>query len=126
MTKASKYLYTATRERSFFKEIKILLPATWSRDPRYVTATSENLAFADVIITDPIRGKRSLPQARSYDGCGKQGVHVLLSKEFLTIPRAEPYFNDPGMLPRACTKLHVYNFFFIILKLFVIYQNHIL
>ncbi|XP_060596289.1 calcium-activated chloride channel regulator 1-like isoform X2 [Ruditapes philippinarum] len=96
MTKASKYLYTATRERAFFKEIKILLPATWSRDPRYVTATSENLAFADVIITDPIRGKRSLPQARSYDGCGKQGVHVLLSKEFLTIPRAEPYFNDPA------------------------------
>ena len=97
MTKASKYLYTATRERAFFKQIKILLPSTWSNDERYSVPTSENLAFADVIITDPIRGKRSLPQTRSYDGCGKQGVHVLLSKEFLTIPRVEPYFNDPGV-----------------------------
>lgn len=98
MTKASKYLYTATRQRAFFKEIKILLPSSWSNDALYAVPTTENLAFADVILTDPIRGKRSLPLTRSYDGCGKQGVHVLLTKEFLTMPRIEPYFNDPGKL----------------------------
>ncbi|XP_060596290.1 calcium-activated chloride channel regulator 4-like isoform X1 [Ruditapes philippinarum] len=96
MTKASKILYVATKQRAFLKEIKILLPSTWSNDGSYQTPTSENLAFADVIITDPIRGKRSIPQTRSYDGCGKQGVHVLLTKEFLTTPRADPYLNNPA------------------------------
>ena len=42
------------------------------------------------------RGKRSLPQTRSYSGCGKQGVHVLLTKEFLTDDTVEPYTNNSG------------------------------
>lgn len=96
MTKASQYLYKATRQRAYFKEIKILLPSSWSSDPTYQTPTTETLSMADVIVTDPIRGKRSVPVTRSYDGCGKQGIHVLLTKEFLTLPRVEPYFNDPG------------------------------
>ena len=97
MTKASKILYVATKQRAYLKEIKILLPSSWSNDASYQTPTSENIAFADVIITDPARGKRSIPQTRSYDGCGKQGVHVLLTKEFLTTPRADPYLANPGI-----------------------------
>ncbi|XP_053377120.1 calcium-activated chloride channel regulator 1-like [Mercenaria mercenaria] len=96
MTKASKILHVATEQRAYFKEIKILLPSTWSNDASYQTPTTENLAFADVIVTDPIKGKRSLPQTRSYDGCGKQGIHVLLTKEFLTVPRKDPYFGNPA------------------------------
>lgn len=99
MTKASKILHKATKQRAYFEEIKILLPSTWSADNSYRNPTKENLPFADVIITDPIRGKRSLPQTRSYDGCGKQGIHVLLTKEFLTIPREEPFFGNPGRYP---------------------------
>ncbi|XP_052780593.1 calcium-activated chloride channel regulator 1-like [Mya arenaria] len=94
MTKASKYIYKATRERAYFKEITILLPNTWSSHASYGQATSETIQLADVIITDPIRGKRSFPQARSYEGCGKQGVHVLLTKEFFDNPSYEPYRND--------------------------------
>ncbi|XP_052781793.1 LOW QUALITY PROTEIN: calcium-activated chloride channel regulator 1-like [Mya arenaria] len=94
MTEASKYIYKATRQQAYFKEITILLPNTWSSHASYGQATSETIQLADVIITDPIRGKRSLPQARSYEGCGKQGVHVLLTKEFFDNPSYEPYRNN--------------------------------
>ncbi|KAL4226206.1 hypothetical protein ACF0H5_014192 [Mactra antiquata] len=96
LTQTSKILYKATRRRAYFKEIKILVPSTWSDDPLYQAATSETISFADVILTNPIRGKRSLPQTRSYEGCGKQGIHILLTKDFVDEPRVDPYFNNPA------------------------------
>ncbi|XP_052284619.1 calcium-activated chloride channel regulator 1-like isoform X2 [Dreissena polymorpha] len=94
LEEASKYLYKATRQRAYFKEIKILLPSTWTPHAAYDHVTSETLNMADIVITDPIRGKRSLPQTRSYEGCGRQGVHVLITKDFLTNPTIDPYTNN--------------------------------
>ena len=96
MTKASNYLFKATHSRAYFNGITILLPHTWSHDPSYGAVTSETVNMADVIITSTVRKKRSLPQARSYRGCGKQGVHILLPVKFLTSPRPEPFYADPG------------------------------
>ena len=96
LSQASVLLYKATRKRAYFKEITILVPSTWSDQPSYSVLTSETINQADVIVTDPIRRKRSLPEARSYEGCGKQGVHVLLTKDFLASPDVEPYNNEPG------------------------------
>ncbi|KAL3851882.1 hypothetical protein ACJMK2_015581 [Sinanodonta woodiana] len=90
---ASKVLYNATRKRAYFKEITILLPSSWTTISASA-ATTETLQFADFIISD-LSSTRHLPQARSYRGCGRQGIHVLLNKEFLTNTRVQPYYTKP-------------------------------
>ena len=52
--------------------------------------------YARGFISYVYRRRRSLPQSRSYSGCGKQGVHVLLTKEFLTDDSVDPYTNNSG------------------------------
>ncbi|KAK3581283.1 hypothetical protein CHS0354_033016 [Potamilus streckersoni] len=94
LSEASKVLYTATRKRAYFKEITILLPSSWTTI-NASAATTETLQFADVIVSDISTSLRHLPQARSYRGCGQQGIHVLLTKEFLTNTRVQPYYAKP-------------------------------
>ena len=55
MTQASEYLFKATRQRAYFREINILLPASWSDDASYGSPTKESLQLADVVITNPTR-----------------------------------------------------------------------
>ncbi|KAL8558268.1 hypothetical protein ACOMHN_053653 [Nucella lapillus] len=54
-TKASAFLYVATNHRAVFRDVTILVPASWSNPSNaYSQATSQILNNADVIFTKPI------------------------------------------------------------------------
>ncbi|XP_060080291.1 calcium-activated chloride channel regulator 3A-1-like, partial [Ylistrum balloti] len=93
-TRASKILYIATRQRAYFKDIKILVPSTWPDDPSYQSASVDQTVYkSDVIITSSSIKKRSIPQTRTYGGCGSQGIHIQLNTDFLFKDRYPPYWS---------------------------------
>lgn len=98
-TQASKVLYNATRQRAFFKDITILVPHTWPDDPSYQSASVDQTLYkSDIIITsaNPSVRMRSVPQTRSYGGCGNQGIHIQLTTDFLFKSAYPPYSRSPG------------------------------
>lgn len=93
-TKASKVLYIATRNRAYFKDIKILVPPTWPDDPSYQSAAVDQTLYkSDIIITSSVVNKRSLPQTRTYGGCGNPGIHIQFNTDFLFKDRYPPYYS---------------------------------
>ncbi|KAL3851881.1 hypothetical protein ACJMK2_015580 [Sinanodonta woodiana] len=91
LNESSKVLYNATKKQAHFRDITILLPASW-KTVTATSATTETLQFADVIVSDASTRDLHLPRARSYRGCGQQGIHVLLPTQFLNNPQEEPYY----------------------------------
>ena len=50
MTEASKELYIATRNRAYYKQVKILLPQTWTSTPFDQPLSGEFYEAAEVSI----------------------------------------------------------------------------
>ena len=54
-TAASSYLYTATKNRAYFKDITILVPQTWPHRDQYGDAVTETFKTADIQIEPATR-----------------------------------------------------------------------
>lgn len=78
LTKASKVLYTATRNRAYFQKIFFLLPNTWTNRPEYKPSTSVTISGADIIFSAPRSTRRNFSHTRMSAGCGHQGLHTQL------------------------------------------------
>ncbi|XP_028667228.2 calcium-activated chloride channel regulator 1-like [Erpetoichthys calabaricus] len=84
LKEASNYLYVATRFRVFFKEVKILLPDTWTPKPDlYKKATTETYSQANVIIAGLKSTKGDEPYTLQYGGCGKEGRYTHFTPNYL-------------------------------------------
>ena len=95
-TEGSKYLYEATRNRAYFKEVTILVPKTWSSKPEYELPGGITFDNADVIVAPPNPRRAPLQYTKQYEGCGKQGVHIHFMDAFLTDPNTELYYGPLG------------------------------
>lgn len=101
---ASTYLYQATRQRAFFRNVTILLPQTWSNNFSTVSPENSTYEAADVIVTplDPDLANRSTvpppPFCKHFEGCGKQAAFIHFSSEFLTRNITRDYYGDIGRL----------------------------
>ncbi len=83
ITKASAFMYTATRKRAYFKEVTLLVPESWTG--KYEAATSEVYTNADVVIEKANNRYGDNPYSRTYSGCGKAGIRVYLTEGFMTM-----------------------------------------
>ncbi|XP_051789014.1 calcium-activated chloride channel regulator 1-like isoform X1 [Erpetoichthys calabaricus] len=84
LKEASNYLYVATKFRVFFKDVKILLPDTWTTKPDlYRKATTETYSRANVIIAGQKNSKGDEPYTLQYEGCGKEGRYIHFTPNFL-------------------------------------------
>ncbi|XP_041373494.1 calcium-activated chloride channel regulator 1-like [Gigantopelta aegis] len=95
-TEASSYMYTGTRKRAFFKDIKILIPSTWTDDPAYSSPTSQIYTNADVVVTGMTPRYRDRPYSRTFSGCGQQGIRIHLTPKFLTSPSSRHVYGPAG------------------------------
>lgn len=101
---ASTYLYQATRQRAFFRNVTVLLPQTWSNNFSTVSPENSTYEAADVIVTpvDPDLANRSTvpppPFCKHFEGCGKQAAFIHFSSEFLTRNITRDYYGDIGRL----------------------------
>uniref|UniRef100_A0A452R8T2 Calcium-activated chloride channel regulator 2 n=1 Tax=Ursus americanus TaxID=9643 RepID=A0A452R8T2_URSAM len=82
ITEASFYLFNATKRRVFFRNTKILIPATW-RANNYSKVKQELYEKANVIVTDWYGAHGDDPYTLQYRGCGKEGKYIHFTSNFL-------------------------------------------
>ncbi|XP_016076132.1 PREDICTED: calcium-activated chloride channel regulator 2 [Miniopterus natalensis] len=82
MTEASFYLFNATKRRVSFRNIKILIPATWKAN-NYSKVKQESYEKANVIVTDWHGAHGGDPYTLQHRGCGKEGKHIYFTPDFL-------------------------------------------
>ncbi|XP_069334261.1 calcium-activated chloride channel regulator 2 [Eulemur rufifrons] len=82
ITDASFYLFNATKRRVFFRNIKILIPATWKAN-NYSKVKQESYEKANVIVTDWYGAHGDDPYTLQYSGCGKEGKYIHFTPNFL-------------------------------------------
>ncbi|XP_077627160.1 calcium-activated chloride channel regulator 2 [Crocuta crocuta] len=82
ITEASFYLFNATKRRVFFRNIKILIPATWKSN-NYSKVKQELYEKANVIVTDWYGAHGDDPYTLQYRGCGKEGKYIQFTSNFL-------------------------------------------
>ncbi|KAH0618444.1 hypothetical protein JD844_017652 [Phrynosoma platyrhinos] len=81
---ASSYLFNATKQRFYFKTIKVVIPVTWTAKSEYQRATKESYEKADVIVADPFLKYGDEPYTLQYGGCGQPGRYIHFTPNFLT------------------------------------------
>uniref|UniRef100_A0A8C4Q5W5 Chloride channel accessory 1 n=1 Tax=Eptatretus burgeri TaxID=7764 RepID=A0A8C4Q5W5_EPTBU len=87
LTEASDYLYKATRQRAFFRNISILVPPTWI-NTRTQRMTFETFEKAEIRIDDSPGNPNACPYTMNYAMCGRRGKYIHLTSDFLMISSA--------------------------------------
>ncbi|KAJ8031577.1 Calcium-activated chloride channel regulator 4A [Holothuria leucospilota] len=86
-TDFSDYLYEVSRQRTYLKEVRILIPTTWAEDPNYESAVSERFEESDIRIDFPPEEgnlpNKNLPYTNKPTFCGSQGFYIHLTPEYL-------------------------------------------
>ncbi|XP_078621048.1 calcium-activated chloride channel regulator 3A-1-like [Branchiostoma floridae x Branchiostoma japonicum] len=73
-TDASEYLYGATKNRAYFKDVTVLIPHTWKDMPVYEDATFETFEKANIRVDLPTSHRGNRPFTRTYGKCGMIGA----------------------------------------------------
>ncbi|XP_006816872.1 calcium-activated chloride channel regulator 1-like, partial [Saccoglossus kowalevskii] len=82
-TKASAFLYRATKNRVYFRNITILVPKKWSEYRGYTMATTEAYESAHFRV-DKSRTAGDRPYAHQVGFCGESGQYVQMTDTFFT------------------------------------------
>ncbi|XP_071498172.1 calcium-activated chloride channel regulator 1-like [Diadema antillarum] len=95
-TSASELLYNASRQHVYWKEIKILVPPTWSPQEHYGVAKTETLETSHIAVhSDSPRGDE--PYVDNPFGCGQQGILTHITPRFISDKRyREERFGPTG------------------------------
>ncbi|GAB1288214.1 Calcium-activated chloride channel regulator 2 [Apodemus speciosus] len=82
VTEASFYLFNATKRRVFFRNVQILIPATWTAH-NYSRVRQESYDKANVIVAEQNGVPGDDPYTLQHRGCGKEGKYIRFSPSFL-------------------------------------------
>ncbi|XP_077134288.1 calcium-activated chloride channel regulator 1-like isoform X2 [Ranitomeya variabilis] len=93
---ASAYLFQATENRLSIKNVKILIPLTWTLKTSYESSTKESYEKADIIISSPILKFGDFPYTAQYRGCGEQGEYIHLTPDYLLNANLSSVYGSPG------------------------------
>ncbi|NWX81958.1 CLCA1 regulator, partial [Nothoprocta pentlandii] len=93
---ASNYLFEATKQRFFFKSVKIIIPKTWKKNTSYLRVKTESYNKADVIIADPFLKYGDDPYTLQYGGCAEQGRYIHFTPNFLLKSSLLNVYGDRG------------------------------
>ncbi|XP_066266573.1 calcium-activated chloride channel regulator 1-like [Branchiostoma lanceolatum] len=97
LTEASRDLYVATNNRAVFKEVKILIPRTWTKKPEYNPAGTETFERANVRVDvlNPLYGDN--PYVQQKGGCGEGGDYMHLTPKYVVDKQyGEAYWGPNG------------------------------
>nr|XP_039329885.1 calcium-activated chloride channel regulator family member 3-like [Saimiri boliviensis boliviensis] len=83
VTEASTYLFYATKRRTYFRNVSILIPMTWKSKPEYLMPKQESYDQADVIVADPYLKYGDDPYTLQYGQCGEKGQYIHFTPNFL-------------------------------------------
>ncbi|XP_070539518.1 calcium-activated chloride channel regulator 4-like [Ptychodera flava] len=93
-TAGSADLYTATRNRSYFKEITISVPKNWSDSLTYDPLTYERYDKSNIIIAEGQSG----PYVAGVPECGVSGRYMHLTPQYILDPLEQRRYGTAGKL----------------------------
>ncbi|XP_053549659.1 calcium-activated chloride channel regulator 1-like [Bombina bombina] len=96
VNEASDYLYKATKQRLYIKNVKILIPANWTTSSSYTKPKTETYDKADVIIASPFLKYGEEPYTLQYGACQEPGKYIHLTPEFILNDRLIRIFGPRG------------------------------
>ncbi|XP_035692460.1 calcium-activated chloride channel regulator 1-like [Branchiostoma floridae] len=82
-TEASQHLYVATNNRTYIKEVKILIPNTWSKTSEYLPAGTETFERANIRVDVPNPLYEDNPYVQQKGGCGEAGDYMHLTPKYV-------------------------------------------
>ncbi|XP_070541346.1 calcium-activated chloride channel regulator 4A-like [Ptychodera flava] len=88
-------LYTATRNRAYFKEITILVPKSWSDSPTYDPLTYERYDKCKIKIAE---GEDNEPYVSGIQECGVGGEYMHLTPQYIMDPSVQCLYGTAGRL----------------------------
>lgn len=97
----STVLFTATRKRAYFRDVKILLPKTWTNTPYDEAALNENFEDSEIRVDARNVVYGDQPYTDQPGGCGVPGRYIHLTPEYLTDDSAAAWWG-----PRNKTLVH--------------------
>ncbi|XP_042884897.1 calcium-activated chloride channel regulator 4A-like [Penaeus japonicus] len=80
---ASEVLFKATNQRAFFRDVKILLPSSWTNTPYDQVALNENFDESDIRVDVGTAVYRNQPHTEQPGGCGDPGLYIHLTPKYL-------------------------------------------
>nr|XP_034978697.1 calcium-activated chloride channel regulator 1-like [Zootoca vivipara] len=93
---ASTYLFSATRQRFYFRTVKVIIPSTWKPKNEYQRVTTESYDEADVIVADHYLKHGDDPYTLQYGGCGQPGRYIHFTPNFLTNDKLHNAYGPRG------------------------------
>ncbi|XP_004639370.3 calcium-activated chloride channel regulator 1 [Octodon degus] len=91
VTEASTYLFYATKQRVYFRNVSILIPMTWKSKSDYLMPKQESYDQADVIVADPYPKYGDDPYTLQYGQCGDKGQYIHFTPNFLLTNNSSIY-----------------------------------
>ncbi|XP_070569998.1 calcium-activated chloride channel regulator 4A-like [Ptychodera flava] len=96
-TRASAHLHIATHQWTYFQNVTILIPKTWSNNLTEANATTERFDIANFVIDQPNPEYGDNPYTRQTRGCGEPGDFVHFTERWVTDEQYSWYYwGDPG------------------------------
>ena len=93
----SVYLYLATRQRLFFRNVTIIIPSSWSSKPEYDPPGKYYYDRSDVIVAPPNTRWAPDPYTEQFQGCGKPGRFIhFMDDIFRDIGSAQASYGNLG------------------------------
>uniref|UniRef100_A0A2I2YT73 VWFA domain-containing protein n=1 Tax=Gorilla gorilla gorilla TaxID=9595 RepID=A0A2I2YT73_GORGO len=83
VTEASTYLFHATKQRAYFRNVSILIPMTQKSKSEYLIPKQESYDQADVIVADPYLKYGDDPYTLQYGQCGDKGQYIHFTPNFM-------------------------------------------
>ncbi|XP_051869141.1 calcium-activated chloride channel regulator 1-like [Pristis pectinata] len=96
VTSASSFLYNATKHRAYFRDVKILLPITWTPQPSYQRPTTQSYEKANVIIAESHVKFGDDPYTHQYGRCGEKGRYIHFTPGFMLNDHMIPIYGPRG------------------------------
>lgn len=99
-SRASSFLYNSTRNSLYFKEVKIVVPPTWSQRPEYEILPGNFFSSAHVRVDTPNPEYKDTPYTVQPGGCGEPGQYIHLTPWFVKELHGKTVemFGAPGKL----------------------------
>lgn len=91
VTQASPYMFEATENRFYFKNVAILIPEKWETKPEYLRPKLETYKNADVVVAEPNPPGNDEPYTEQMGKCGEKGERIHFTPDFLAGKKLTEY-----------------------------------
>ncbi|XP_002731080.1 calcium-activated chloride channel regulator 4A-like [Saccoglossus kowalevskii] len=96
-TSASSHLHLATEYHTYFNNVTILIPKTWSDNLTEAAATTERFDLANVIVDQPNTNYGHNPYTKQILKCGDPGQYIHLTERWIKDKQFSWYYwGDSG------------------------------